>query len=258
MNVPLKALSWAVRFFWIIALAFAVTGVYSAMQLRMNFGEPFVTYAEETFTVTLPVIFNNRGYYDIADLNITTIIADSEKTQISRASSYLAKIPPQNGATIFHNVSFHSSEMIAHESFLFNDSSLLLYGLIHLDYANLIPFGVEANETIPWGAPLYNFTAGIPEYARYNVTHMRMSVPISFQNHSPYFSVTGTIRVEILNSLGQLLGTGTTSVDVASNAVYDDSVEALVSTLAATSTGQIRIFVDTEMFDYGPMVINYG
>ncbi len=258
MNVPLRALSWATRFFWIIALAFAVTCVYSATLIQIDFGEPIITFTEENFTATLPIIFDNKGYYNIADINITTLITDHENKQISKASTYIAQIPPQNNATLFHNVSFIPKELISQGDYLFNDSNFTLYGSIHLNYANLIPFGFEANKTIPWGAPLFNFTIGIPEYSTYNTTHLRLNVPISFRNNSPYFSVTGTTQIEIFNDRDQQFGWGMTSVDVSSDAIFDGNVEMLIDMAMVTPRGQILVYVETGMFNYGPMVINYG
>jgi len=258
MNVPLRALSWAVRFFWIIALAFAVTCVYSVTLIRVDFGEPIMNSTEENCTITLPIIFDNNGYYNIAGLNITTLITDYENKRISEATTYIEQVPPQNSATIFHNISFNLNEIMIQEHYLFNDSNFTLSGSIQLNYANLIPFGFEANTTIPWGAPLFNFTAGEPEYNTYNSTYLRVNVPINFENHSPYFNVSGGIRIEILNDRHQLLGEGAVSVDVPSNAMYYGEIETLVNAAMATERGQIRIYVETEMFRYGPMVINHG
>jgi hypothetical protein len=258
MNVPLRALSWVTRFFWIIVLAFAVTCAYSATLIRVNFGQPVMTSTGEDFTITLPIIFDNRGYYNIADFNVTTYIADYENRGISKATTCIVQIRPQNNANIFHGVSFSQNEIMTRADYLFNDSNFTLYGSIHLNYANLIPFGFETNKTIPWGAPLFNFTIGMPEYSTYDTAHLRINVPINFQNHSPYFSVTGTIHVEIFNSRGQLIGEGTPSIDVPSNADYDDEIGMLVNTGMFTGRGQIRVNIRTEMFDYGPMVINYG
>jgi len=258
MNVPLRALSWATRFFWIIALAVAVTCVYSATLIRVDFGEPLMNYTEEEFMVTLPIIFDNNGYYSIADLNITTLIVDFENRQISVDSTFIAQIPPQNNITLFHNVSFDINEIVTRAEYLFNDSNFTLHGSVFLDYASIIPFGFEANTTIPWGAPLFNFTAGLPEYSSYNGTHLTVHMPTSFQNHSPYFSVTGTIRIEIFNDRHQLLGVGTVFADVPSNTNYEGEVETIVNAAMVTERGQIRVFVETEMFNYGPMVINYG
>jgi len=258
MNVPLRALNWAIRFFWIIALAFGVTCVYSATLIRVNFGEPVMSPTENSFTVMLPVIFDNRGYYNIGDLNITTVISDNEDNQISNATSYIAQIRPQNNVTIFHNVSLNLDEIVTRAEYLFNDSNFTLYGVVHLNYADVIPFRFEANTTMPWGAPLFNFTVGMPEYSAYDVLRLRVNVPISFENHSPYFSVTGTIRIEIFNDRHQQLGSGEVSVDVPPYAFYDGEITTVVDSELVTERGQIFVYVETAMFDYGPVVINYG
>ncbi len=258
MNVALRALSWAIRFFWIITLAFAVTCVYSATLIRVNIGEPTMTSNGEEFQVMLPVFFDNKGYYSIADLNVTTLIADAETNQISKAMTYIAQIPPQKNATVFHNVSLSIGQIIAHADYLFNDSNLTVHGMVHLNYASVVPLGVETNKTIPWGAPLSNFTIGIPTYSPYNSTHFTADVPISFQNNSPYFSVTGTLRVEIFNDEHQPLGSGVVPVDVLSSDIYNGGTETLINAASLTERGQIHVYAETGMFNYGPLVMNFG
>lgn len=258
MDVPLRALTWSIRFFWIITFAVAVTCVYSATLIRVNMGDPSMAYVEGVFNVTVPITFDNNGYYSIADLNITAAITDHENWPISKNTVFLARIPPQNNVTISHNISFNVQEIMTRAEYAFYDSEFVLYGSFSLNYASLVPFEFETNRTLPWGAPLFNFTSGVPEYQAYNGTHIRTNVPLSFQNHSPYFSLTGVIRVEILNNRQQLLGSGTTFMDVPSNANYEGEVEAVVSPAMVTSNGQIRIFIESEMFNYGPVVRNYG
>ncbi len=258
MDVPVRALSWAVRFFWIITLAFAITCVYSATLIRAEFGEPIAGTSEEEFTIALPIMFYNNGYYSISDFNVTTIIADSENSPFSQSSSYMTQIPAQNNATIFHNVSFNLNELTTRESYLFNDSSLVLFGAIRLTYAGLIPFMVEMNKSVPWGAPLANFAIGTPEYSAYNVTSLRVVIPISFENHSPYFSVIGNIRIEILNERHELFGESAVFVDVPSNTNYDGEIEMFVNPADMSARGQLQVYFETEIFNYGPLVMNFG
>jgi hypothetical protein len=258
MNVPLRALSWAIRFFWLITLAFAVTCVYSATLINVEFGEPTPILDEASFRFTLPITLDNRGYYSIADLNLTTTIADNENSSVSETTSHVPEIPPQNEITMLHNVSLDLSNILTRADYLFNDSDLTLHSSIRLSYANLIPFGFEASTAMPWGAPLFNLTMGTPEYSPYDAVSLRARLPISFQNHSPYLSVTGTIRIEIFNSRNQLLGGDAVFVDVPSNTAYDGAFEALVNAATVTSGGEIHVYFETEMFDYGPVVISYG
>ena len=257
MDVPLRALSWATRFFWIIALAFAATCIYSASLIRVGFGEPSVEFLDE-FTVTLPVTFENGGYYDIADLNITTIILDNERRQLSIGTTHRDHIFPQENATVFHNVGLDLDWMMTQPSLLFEDSNLTLQGSINLRYANLIPFGFESNSSIPWGAPLSNFTVTGPMYSPYNQTHLRVEVPISFDNHSPYIEIAGTLQAQLFDDQAQLIGRNTTLVDVPSYESYDGQIEMFVDTSIVTNRGQIHVFVETEMLSYGPLVIDFG
>jgi hypothetical protein len=258
MNVPLRALSWAIRFFWLITLAFAVTCVYSATLISVEFGESTPAFDEASFRVTLPITLDNRGYYSISDLNFTTTIADDVNSSGSEASSFVPEIPPQSETTILHNVSLDMSSILTQADYLFNDSDLTLHGSISLSYASLIPFGFEASTAIPWGAPLFNLTVGTPEYSPYDAVSLRARLPISFQNHSPYLSVTGTIHVEIFDSRNQLLGEDTIFVDVPSNTAYDGAFETLVNAATVTRGGEVHVSFETEMFDYGPVVISYG
>jgi hypothetical protein len=258
MNVPLRALSWAIRFFWLITLAFAVTCVYSATLINVEFGEPTPSSDESGFHVTFPITLDNRGYYSIADLNLTTTIADNENSSMSEATSHVPDIQPQSEITILHNVSLDLRSILTKADYLFNDSDLTLHASISLSYADLIPFGLEADTAIPWGAPLFNLTVGTPEYSSYDAVSLRASLPISFQNHSPYLSVTGTVHVEVLNSRNQLLGEDAVFVDVPSNTAYNGEFETLVNAATITHGAEIRVYFETEMFDYGPVVINYG
>jgi len=258
MNVPLRALTWAVRFFWIITIAFAITCVYSATFIRLNFGELTTDITEEAFTIIMPIILDNDGYYNIAHFNITTLITDNQNNHISQATTYIPNIPPQNQATVNHNISISLNQIIANEEYLFNDTNFTLHGIVQLKYANLIPFTFSGNNTIPWGAPLYNFTTDIPQYTPYNATHVTATVPISFQNHSPYFNLAGTIRIEIYNDRHELVGEGTTTLDAPPNTQYSGTIETIINTLAMTRSGQIRTYIETPMFNYGPMVMDYG
>lgn len=257
MNVSLRGLSWATRFFWIIALAFAVTCAYSATLIRGDFGEPIVDYADEGLAIGLPARLDNWGYYTIADLTIQTAIADGEGTQILEETSYIGEIPPQESATVFHNVTLSLSTIAAASDYLFNDSSLTLHGELRLNYADLIPFAITTNRTIPWGAPLFNFTVGAPRFSPHNTTHLRTIVPVSFQNHSPYFPVIGTIRIEIFDNQEQQVGSGSALVDVPSNTSYDGQI-SMSAGRSITSEGSLRVYIDTAAFSFGPMVINYG
>ncbi|MFP3984430.1 MAG: hypothetical protein ACLFU9_00190 [Candidatus Bathyarchaeia archaeon] len=258
MDISLRALSCAVRFFWMITAAFAATCIYSATLIGVNFGGPMMNSAEEDFSITLPIILDNKGYYNIADLNLTTVVVDLENEVISRTVTYVADVPPQDNITIYHNISLNLSRILDFTDYLFTDSNFTLCNLVNLNYAGLIPFRAKANTSMLWRAPLQNFTIQPPKYSAYNATHLKAHVPISFQNRSPYVNVTGTIKIEIFNESLQKIGEGTVSVDASSDTAYNEQVEALVNAAMVSHIGEVHVYVETEWFHFGPMVVNYG
>ncbi|MCK4633345.1 hypothetical protein KAT42_00810, partial [Candidatus Bathyarchaeota archaeon] len=108
-----------------------------------------------------------------------------------------------------------------------------------------------------WGAPLFNFTTGDPTSNMYNLTHFGVIIPISFENHSPYISVTGVIRVEIINRAHQVIGEGSVSMDVPPGTSYNGQLEVVVNATLIDGIGQVHVYVETLMFNYGPIVIDY-
>jgi hypothetical protein len=258
MNLALRGLGWAIRVFWIITLAVAITCVYSATQISVELGEVAPFPNDAGIEATLPITLNNRGYYRIADLNVTTAIRDIDNRSLSEKASQVAEISSHNEITILHSMELDMNVVLSQAQYLFNDSELQLRSFIRLSYANLIPVSFEMNTEIPWGAPLANFTAGAPEYSFYDFASQSVTVPISFQNNSPYMNVTGTIHVEIFSSQKQLLGEDTLPVDVPSGRAYSGEAEVLVHVAQGTPTGEIHLRFDTDTFHYGPMVIAYG
>lgn len=251
-------MSWAIRFFWIIALAVTITCIYSVTQIQLGFAEPTINLTEENITVTLPITLGNKGYYSIIDLNVTTSISDVQDNKISEATTYIPQISPQDNSTLLHNITIPLQEIMANTDYLFNDSNFILHGLVQLEYANLIPFSLETNTTIPWGAPLYNLTIGDPTYSVYNASHLAVRVPINFCNNSPYFSVTGDIRIEFLNSNHQVIGEAIMFMDVPSGTSYYGQLEVAINAISITGIEEAHLYIETATFNYGPIVISLG
>ena len=258
MKVPIKALGWATRFFWAIALAFAVTCAYSATLIRVNIGEPATSLAEENFIICLPINFDNKGMYTITNFNFTTLIMDLSGDCITKATTVQDEIPPKKNMTILHNVSLNVVETLNNTDYLFNDSEFTLWSSIRVTYANVIPFAFEASTVIPWGAPLSNLTIGAPQYDIQNVTHLKVSIPVSFENHSPYFGINGSLRIELLDNGEQRLGNNRLPIDVASHQPFNELIEIIIRMENVSRVRQLKFWFETSSFNYGPVVKSYG
>jgi len=249
----------ATTFFWIFLIAFFVTAVYSVKDVSFDFGEPqIVANADDQLVFSMPVTVTNRGFYDMGDFRIVTILWDNDGSLITRGSTFTPVINKNEEVTIVHNMIIDINDLLQNASnYIFNDSELRIYAAVGMRLAQLIPVEASTNMTFPWGAPFYNFTLGEPQYELYNLTHMRAVVPISFENHA-FFDVTGNVQVRMFNSAEALIGEGQTDIAAYSNSPFNGSLEFYVSTEDVTTSGRFEVAFVTPFFSYEALVIPYG
>lgn len=259
MRYAVRALGWTIKILWILIIVFSVTAVYSALNVRMGFGEPQVFLSNESVVVSTPLFINNTGIYDLSDLNMTTAVTDYDQSLLATSTTFVPLISRGSSLDIAHNISMSLDDIaLEAQTYLFNDTVFNVDMSAKLIFANAIPFQISNNMTIPWGAPLYNFLTGQISYSFLNFTHQEVVVPISFENHSPYFSVDGLIQVEIYNDNTELLGSSTSDLNVPSHSSYDGRVEIAVDISKITGRGEVRFYFETADFSFGPMVMPYG
>ena len=249
----------ATTFFWIFLIAFFVSAVYSVKDVHFDFDEPQVSLtADNEMIFSLPVSITNRGFYNIGSFNISTEISDKEGFTITRGSTFIPVINKNDVATVTHNMTIDVNGLLQRDqNYLFNDTELKIYEAVSMRIADVIPVQASTNLSMPWGAPLYNFSLAEPAYAPYNLTHFRVTVPISFENHA-FFDLVGDMRIRMYNSTGARVGRGRTSLEAYANSPYNGFIEFYVSMTGTTPTGRFEVFFSTSIFDYGPLVIPYG
>jgi hypothetical protein len=256
MKQAIRALGWATNIFWAILLFFTITSVYSAFQIRPGFGEPYTTASGSSLITSLPFYINNRGLYDITNLNVTTLVGDNLGNPISDSSTFVPIVPHGKNVTGTHNMTIDMMNITGNRlsHLLFNDSILDINLALKLDYANTVPFMISTNLTMPWGAPMNNLTIGNISVTPYNMTHVRVSVPVSFENHS-FLSLNGAMRLELVNYSGQVVGNGSSDLNVLPENAYGESIVVLSSNSLA-NVREARLYFQTTVLNYGPVVIS--
>lgn len=258
MKIALRALSTATTIFWIIILAFAITLVYSAMNIRMKIGEPQINVADDILTISIPLHINNTGFYDITALNVTTKLTDENASSLAWASTTVDFIPYGTGTTVFHNITLNINDMIAKsQNLLFNDTLLNFTQIFKLTLAHTVPIQLSTNQTLEWGAPLYNFNVTKPIFQPSTTPTPKAIVTVSFENHSPYFNINGTMHIQIFNEQKQLVGNATKTLNVASHSLFQDQIELTVDAAKFTEKGEIWVYFETSTFSFGPLVIPF-
>jgi len=94
-----------------------------------------------------------------------------------------------------------------------------------------------------------NLTLGTP-----TPTPSGVIVPLSFENHS-YFELNGTITFELVNSLNQVMGEGIAIINVQPQNSYGAGVNVSISG-DPSNIRQARLYIQTSVFSYGPLVIS--
>ncbi len=255
MKYAVRALGWATKILWLFLIAFSVTSVYSAMNVKMVFGEPRIFLSNGFAVISLPLLVNNTGFYDMSELNLTAKATNSNGSLISSSTTFVPLIPRGTCIKTAHNISLSPEDI---EYYLFKDTLFNVSTSLRLKFSQAIPFQVSMNTTVPWGAPLFNFSVDQISYDFSNFTHQRVIVPLYFENHSPYFGLDGIMQLQIYNNRGELLGSEAIVLDVPSESRYDGQVELHVDTSKITLDGELHFFFENPLLSFGPLVIPYG
>jgi len=259
MNIPIRAIGIATTVFWAILILFSVSVAYSVKDLQFGFGEPQIgTTLDNKVLVSLPINVTNKGYYNIGLFNVTSVALDEGGFTVAQGSSVVPVIEKDRTVVLFHNLTLDINDLLQRDqNYLFNDTQLTVVECVSMKLAELIPVQASGNFSIPWGAPMHNFTLEQPKYLATNLTHIQIAVPLSFENHA-VFSFCGNVRIRMYNNAGLLVGSDDTAISVPQNSRYKGSIEFWVMASAISSNGRLEIELQTPFFSYGPQVIAYG
>lgn len=225
MNIAIKMLSLSTFIIWIIILFFLVTAVFSVTRLNVGVGEPDIFPTSNGVTFSLPFYVNNEGYYEIADVNLTTRITDPQGQVLDVTETIVESIPPDSNVTATHTIPLDIDEILAldYMPLLFDDSEFGIELVASANFAKAVPVQFSMNTSIPWGAPLANFDIGDVVFSPFNSTHHEGLLHIHFENHA-VMDIQGLMRVELYTESGRFVAWSDEVVDVGSMQSYDRTV----------------------------------
>ncbi|MCZ2808558.1 MAG: hypothetical protein O2V44_04295 [Candidatus Bathyarchaeota archaeon] len=252
MKIAIRMLSIATIILWIVILFFSVTAVYSVMNLGINIGEVQMLPSSNGITFSLPFSITNNGYYELADLNLTTRVTDPNGTVLDVTKTFVPSIPQGTNVNATHTIPIDLDSILSMDyvPLLLNDSSFNVEIFAGLNFARAVPVQLSTNATIPWGAPFAHFSIGRISVSPHNSTHGEASIPVSFENHA-IIDITGTLKLEFYNDSNEHIASGMASINAPSQQSYADSLlvymrQQDISKL--TSSGNLHIIFETPMF----------
>ena len=259
MDFSIRIVGAASTVLWIFLVAFFVLAVYSVKDLHLSLGEPRLNLtADRCVVISVPINIENKGYYNLRDFNLTTKVTDLNGTKIAEGSTLITNVGKGCELIAFHNMSFSMDVLLERAAYyLFNDSSFTINAVISVKLAEIIPVKASSNFTVPWGAPFYNFRLGRLTYEPANQTHLKVFVPISFENHAPV-EINGEIKFFMYNDEGTLAGQGESSIAAPRGTLYTGFIVLYVQASKITQKVFFNVYFSTQFFSYGPLVIPYG
>jgi hypothetical protein len=262
---PARALGWTGRVLLIFLFLYLGTSLYSIYSLLtagcFSLGEPTFKVTKDALTLVIPFSFNNTSYYDINDLNLTTALRDLDGKVLSKDETFIALVAKGSMACGTHGASISLRKLLSGNltRMLLEDGELLADVSIGFRYALALGFRlVIANISFPWGAPLSHLSLE-PESLRFNGTFFILPVRLSFDNHSQFLRVSGRIRIQVINDLGEPFAYGMVDVEAPPQSSFAGTLEAVVwDPSKLTKKGHIHFYLDTELYTLGPVVLSYG
>ena len=253
MKITIWMLSVATTILWLVILFFSITAVYSVMNLGVNLGEVEILPSSSGIAFSLPFSIDNNGYYEIADLNLKTRVTDLNGTLIDETKTFVQSIPQGSAVNATHTILIDLDSITSgldYEPLLFDDSEFNVEIFAGLNFARAVPVQLSTNTTIPWGAPLADFSVGSATVSPINLTHAEASMLVTFDNHA-VLDLTGTLKLELYDDSQSIITSGATVIDAPSQQSYSDRIVMYLSPQDASmvrGSGRVHVIFETIMF----------
>jgi len=223
--------------------------------IRVSLGEPHTSITDDNeLLFSFPVYVVNTGYYNLAQLNVSTEIFNQSGVGIAQGSTVIPLIRAGETTNATHNMKLNLTDLSENnQDLLFYDSELIVHLMVNMKAAEVVPVQASYNSSIQWGAPLYNLKVGTAQPATFNATHALVTIPISFENHA-FFDLTGTVQVSIYSNTNTRLTTVESSIQTPQHSQYAENMELYVP-LTASNGARLDVFFVTPLFSLGPLVI---
>ncbi|MCW4016662.1 MAG: hypothetical protein NWF06_09860 [Candidatus Bathyarchaeota archaeon] len=252
MNIAIRMLKVSTFILWAVIIFFSVTSVYSVMNLGVNVGEVQMHPSSNGVTLALPFSIDNSGYYEIADLNLTTRATDPSGTVLDLTETFVSSIPQGTIINASHKIEIGLDDIMAldYTSLLLEDSEFNVEIFAALNFARAVPVQLSTSTTIPWGAPLANFFVG--DISVDNIANGEASMRLSFENHA-ILDLEGTLKLEVYaaGSSQDLVASSVTGISVRSGQSFDQRIYVNVNpqdALKLTSGARVHVVFETPMF----------
>jgi len=263
MKVPIRMITVATSFTWILLIIFSVSAIYSMKDIRMDVGKPKTNITPDNYLMLdFPIGIVNGAYYNLNDFNISTEIHDAKEGALTRGFTFIPSIGKGETLNATHEMRINLTDMLqTRQDLLVEDSEFRISTNVSMKAAELISLKVSSNLTLPWGAPLYNLTFAAPKFtihtAPNSTTYYTVAIPTTFENHA-FFDIAGTVHLSMYDNRNVLKNTAEIIFKAQQQSSFKENLQFDVPLAGIISSGYFKVALSTPFLDYGPLVIPIG
>ncbi|MFQ6011548.1 MAG: hypothetical protein ACE5KG_05195, partial [Nitrososphaerales archaeon] len=212
----------------------SVTYDWGAPLAGLSIGRPDISPGSaSSLGISIPFEFDNNSPERLSfSLNTEIFNATSGQSLGRTTTPVSVNSNSRFSGTIDGNLALGSSNMV---SLLTTDTTLSFEARFSANIDGA-PIALSRNFETEWGAPIKDLDIGSASFGqRTNLTHVALSMPISFTNNSPFLELTGRVQVDFIDTLGQFAGSGSVPFTVPPESSFSGTL------LGSISTGSISL-----------------
>lgn len=224
--------------------ALVLTAVRSAPSISV--GQVTTSVSGMSGSIKIPVSIKDPGPLALSGISVAVSVYNGSGSLLFQGGGGPVSVPSGSTAKLPVAVSFNLSQLpnsTLQELATTNENLNVRATLL----GSIPPFaGLNGtvDSTLPWGAPVENFSAGSPQVVPINSSYVSVSVPISFTNNNSYISVSGVGSIQVLDHNGKNVGSGTLDINAAPRTRFATNGKL---TIALPSNMQGLLFNDTNL-----------
>jgi hypothetical protein len=214
-----------VSIFILPALIFLTAYNIASVANSIKIANPTQTLTGSKITVSTVLTIRNTGPFEI-NAGITPSIRSDHGTWIGVTGPKLAIPADSQVKSIPIAVEIDLSTVTEDDAkrLAFNSENFTIEISANVGMSPIISLGAEVSAKATWLPPLHNLTIGTPVVREASPTQIKIELPLSFENQSPFFTVNGVGIIRLFDSTDQT-GEGTIKISAKPGTKWSESTQ---------------------------------
>lgn len=212
-----------ISIFILPALIFATAYNIASVASTIKISNPTQTLTGSKITVSTVLTIRNPGPFSI-HAGITPSIISSQGTWVGVTGPKLA-IPADSqvkNIPVAIEIDLGTVTEDDAKRLAFNPENFTIEVSANVGMSPIISLGAEVSAQATWLPPLHNLTIGMPVVREASPTQIKIEVPLSFENQSPFFTVNGAGIIRLFDPTDHA-GEGTIKVSANPGTKWSES-----------------------------------